>query len=57
MTRPLPGHRHKPPLFLVMKNKRAQQQFSHLTKVHQGIMDGDKMAVIELLPATAPANE
>ena len=45
------------PLFLVMKNKRAEQQFSHLTKVHQGIMDGDKMAVIELLPATAPANE
>jgi 4-amino-4-deoxy-L-arabinose transferase-like glycosyltransferase len=44
------------PLFLVMKKKLAEQHFSHLTEVHQGIMDGNNMAVIQLPPAT-DANE
>jgi 4-amino-4-deoxy-L-arabinose transferase-like glycosyltransferase len=45
------------PLYLVMKKKLAQQQFSDQTTIHQGIMDGDEMADIQRLPDTIKSDK
>ncbi len=46
------------PLFLVMKQRDRQRWFPEQPQVHQGIMDGDTMAAIELTPAsTGPKSE